>query len=240
MTEKSFTPLILAKMTEPEVIEYLRTNPVPSIMIPIGPVELHGPHLPVGIDFLNAEAVALLVAGRYPCIVAPTIPVMFCGSSSDRTGTISVSCSTICAIAYDMTKSLIDKGFKRILFGSGHGGDSVRAVISGINEAKMGLCSDCKVGCLAHRIGGWWEKVKIETPNDGHAGEVETSAAMYLHRHLVRGPLPPADFHEIANGMVVTISKSGINGDPQKASWGKGKIIIESIVGTIVEWFETP
>lgn len=55
---------------------------VPLVFLPLGPLEWHGPHLPYGVDPLNAETVALRVAGEVGGVVLPTL---YLGTERERT-----------------------------------------------------------------------------------------------------------------------------------------------------------
>jgi len=66
-------------MRPPEILE--ERNRLPMVFIPIGPLEWHGPHLPVGTDGLHAHAVAVDVARRVGGVVLPTY---FIGSETVR------------------------------------------------------------------------------------------------------------------------------------------------------------
>lgn len=55
---------------------------VPLAILPLGPLEWHGPHLPLGVDALNAEAAALRVAQEVGGVVLPTL---YLGTERERT-----------------------------------------------------------------------------------------------------------------------------------------------------------
>ena len=227
-----------------EAAKYLDKSALPAVIIPIGPMEEHGPHLPNGIDFLNAEKVALMVAEKSGCLVYPTIPLMCCGISNGCIGTCDISPETLLMLTSDITFKLAKDGFKKILWATGHGGRSVDEVRHGIQYARKllfikGIDADFDADCIDHKVGGWWEKIIKETANDGHAGEIETSAVMYLSLELIVGDLPPADFHTVVGSKIV-VSHSGINGDPRKATKAKGEVIVNCIVDYLVNWITSP
>ncbi len=62
-----------------EIIEEMEQRPL--VYLPLGPLEWHGPHLPIGTDALDAQAVALRVAERVGGVVLPTF---FCGTERER------------------------------------------------------------------------------------------------------------------------------------------------------------
>ena len=63
-----------------EIVAEMKQRPV--AYVPIGPLEWHGPHLPLGTDALDAQAVALRVARRVGGVVMPTL---YCGTDRERT-----------------------------------------------------------------------------------------------------------------------------------------------------------
>jgi hypothetical protein len=73
---------LLETMTYPEVGECIEAN-VP-LLLPVGAVEQHGPHLPLGTDGLIPYELAKLVAGGGRAIVAP--PMFYGAYSRPRTG----------------------------------------------------------------------------------------------------------------------------------------------------------
>lgn len=232
----------LGNLTCVEIKDYLEHSALPGVIIPTGPIEEHGPHLPIGTDYLNAEKVAQMVAEKCNCLVAPTIPLMYCGIASECIGSYGIDLKTLEMIARDLTYKLGQDGFKKILWGTGHGGQSMIAIQDGIQNAKelheLDGTANFDASCIGHKVGNWWEKITIETENDGHAGEIETSAVLYLSPMIV-GELPPADFH-MKVGSKIIVSKSGINGDPMKATYGKGCVIVTSIVDYLVNWITSP
>ena len=56
-------------MTWPEVADYLRSSDM--VVVPVGSTEQHGPHLPLGSDIIDAQAVSLRVAQKTGVLVAP-------------------------------------------------------------------------------------------------------------------------------------------------------------------------
>lgn len=222
----------MMKMRWPDVQKYLDSHPEDaSVIIPISPVEEHGPHLPIVTDLLSAVAIAERVSAAYHCLVFPPIPLMFCGISNETTGTYRVEQETLRLMARDLLLQLSRKGFKKIMFFSGHGGHSTTVIMRAILEflpetAKANILNFNEAVPEQAAIVGVSDK-------DIHAGGIETSRMLYLYPQLV-GEIPEADYHQ---GEVV--SKSGICGDPQKASRQKGELIVKKTVQAIIDWFES-
>jgi len=69
----------IARLRPEQIISILKRRPV--IYIPVGPLEWHGPHLPLGVDPINAERVALAVCEKTGGLVWPTL---FWGTERER------------------------------------------------------------------------------------------------------------------------------------------------------------
>ena len=77
-------------MTQPHTLQFAHARPdeilaareVCGILwLPVGQLEWHGPHLPFGVDPLNAESTALACAREMGGLVLPTL---FCGTERER------------------------------------------------------------------------------------------------------------------------------------------------------------
>jgi creatinine amidohydrolase len=82
----------------------------------------------------------------------------------------------------------------------------------------------------------------LETPGDGHAGEIETSRMMYLHPDRVKEP-PPEEYPNFPPGRVVPDPEhywpGGVWGNPGAATVGKGKVIVERSAKALAKIVET-
>ncbi len=70
----------IAHLRPADIISQLKDMPV--IFVPVAPLEWHGPHLPLGVDALNAEEVAMGVCRQIGGLVWPTL---FWGTERERT-----------------------------------------------------------------------------------------------------------------------------------------------------------
>src|SRR5512147_525553 len=62
-----------------------------TVILPLGSLEEHGPHLPLGTDTFHAIEVARRVAELRPLVVAPPVFYGMCRSTREHPGTISIS-----------------------------------------------------------------------------------------------------------------------------------------------------
>ena len=230
-------------LTWPDIDRYLKKHPEDAgIIIPIGPVEEHGPHLPVTSDIITAEAMANLAVEGTHYLVFPSIPLMVCGISKEVSGTYSIEPETLHLITRDLVNQLAKKGFRKILFFTGHGGYSmivVRKAIAEVHEMLPGVRFKADVMNFEEACPHQAQIVGVDD-RDLHAAGTEVPRVQFLCHNSVKFPLPTADYHgKDENGKLV-LSKSGICGDPQKATWEKGRIICEYTARVMRKWLRKP
>jgi creatinine amidohydrolase len=118
--------MLLENMSYLEVEAYLAEKD--TILIPVGSVEQHSPYGIIGTDFITAEAIAKEVGKKLDLLVAPTLPYGMSQHHMGFKGTITLSPETFTKVIKDITSSLLEHGFKRVIYINGHGGN--------INPAK--------------------------------------------------------------------------------------------------------
>ncbi|RXK50011.1 creatininase family protein [Halorientalis pallida] len=152
-------------------------------VLPVGSTEQHGPHAPLGTDFLTAEAVAERGAERYEAdtgesvVVAPAIPVGVAEEHRQFTGTLWVSEDTFRDYVRETVESLQSHGWQRVVLLNGHGGNvaALREVAARITRHSDGYATAFT----------WFDAVDPEAVAMGHGGPLETSALAHLHPELV-------------------------------------------------------
>jgi creatinine amidohydrolase len=112
----------LERMTSPEVDQACK-EAVGIIIIPVGAVEVHGPHLPVGTDTFETYEIGLRAAQQAGVVIAP--PLWYGNSRSfmDFPGTISIRPEILMELTRDVCLSLIQHGFHKLVVLDGHGGN---------------------------------------------------------------------------------------------------------------------
>ncbi len=78
-----------------------------TVILPVGLVEEHGPHLPLGTDAFHAIEVARRVAAQRPVLVAPPVYYGLCRSTREHPGTVSLSGDTLRALLKDLGLNLL-------------------------------------------------------------------------------------------------------------------------------------
>lgn len=245
---------LLSEMSYPEVAATV--TPKTIVVVPVGSIEQHGRHLPVGVDSMLVQVVAersvMMVANELPVVLAPLIPL---GSSShhmDFPGTISLSNSLFIDLITEVCMCFVKHGFRKILVLNGHGGnvDPLKVALHNVRDKARVLTVTVPYWAPAHE-----EIMRIresELGGMGHGCEFETSCMMALRKDLVhlstavrsvpkwRSKFMGLDL--IAPGLanpslfVSDFSPSGVNGDPFLASQEKGNKFIETVVDGVVEF----
>src|SRR5262245_52782636 len=109
----------LAEHTSPEIARIARDRRV-VILLPLGAVEQHGPHLPLLVDWLGAEELArrlaphLRRAGWRP-LLAPSLPYGASPLAEDWSGTLSLSIATLRRVIVEVVRGLARHGFRRVV-----------------------------------------------------------------------------------------------------------------------------
>jgi creatinine amidohydrolase len=184
--------MLLAEMTREEA---RRLAPDALVLLPVGAVEQHGPHLPTGVDTFAVTHIAHTAAARVAdpprLVVAPTLPF---GSSHHHLpfgGTLSLGSETYYRVLCDLAESLIRSGFRRIFILNGHGGNNELIQLVARDTA---LKHDAHLAAAAYWSIAWDALVAAgahaQSPVPGHAGSFETALTLALRPELVREPRP--------------------------------------------------
>jgi creatinine amidohydrolase len=167
------------------------------LIIPVGAIEQHGPHLPLGTDAIVAFELARRVAGRSGAVVAPAI--CYAARSSPRSGgggrsfagSAGVTGQTLISMIRDVTAEFFRTGFRRIAYLNGHYENSSLAY-EALTEATEPVSQTGKAILV-----NWWEQIQPEDIGRifggdfpgwqaEHAGVAETSLMEELRPDLVR------------------------------------------------------
>ena len=167
-------------------VEDLRSR-TDMVIMPVGSLEQHGPHLPIGTDFLNGMERAKLVAQRTDVLVAP---ILFVGNAPYHLGfpgTVSLPAETIQQVYFEAAQSLMRHGFKRFLILNSHGGNRVisQYIADRINHETEGIAVELGAAAGPFRQETESEPSSQDPVFDRHGGVGETSSSLYLIPGLV-------------------------------------------------------
>ena len=208
----------LADATSPETVG------AGLVLVPVGSVEQHGPHLPLDTDTTIAVAVAERVAAAAPSSwgmtwVAPPLSYGSSGEHQSFSGTASVGTEALTHVVVELVRSLRTWA-GRVVLVNAHGGNL--AALNGSDEIEW-------VPCATEEV-------------DLHAGFTETSLMLHLRPEAVR-----LDVAEVGNtqslreilpammsGGVAAVSANGVLGDPAGATAEEGARVLEAMVEDVV------
>ncbi|MDP9792210.1 creatinine amidohydrolase [Catenuloplanes nepalensis] len=91
-----------------------------AVIIPVGAIEQHGPHLPLNVDSVICEEVALGVSALTGVPVVPTLNYGVSGSHGDFAGTLALRPETLIAVVEDVIDSLHASGIRQFILLNGH------------------------------------------------------------------------------------------------------------------------
>lgn len=157
-------------------------------ILPVGSLEQHANHLPLGTDVYLGDAIAAQAAkiSEKACYLLPSVTYGFSAHHMDFSGSVTLRQKTLEMLVEDIAESAIASGFINFVFLISHGGNSA-AVQFAVNELGS-RHRNCKFTMMRY-----WDFMKefvseirqTELGGMGHAGELETSVMQYLYPDLV-------------------------------------------------------
>ena len=196
----------------------------PLVVVPLGSLEQHGPHLPLGTYSMVAGAVAAAaVAGSAGALLAPPLAYGASGEHEGFPGTVSLGTSTLITVLVEYGRSVM-RWAGRLLVVNGHGGnlDALHAAVPLLRYEGRDVA---------------WFACGVPR-GDAHAGRTETSLMLHLAPTTVRpdaavagetaplGQLMP----QLRTAGVRGVSPNGVLGDPAGASAEEGDRLVQHLV----------
>ncbi len=156
-------------------------------LLPIGILEKHGPHLPLGTDIFECRKVATTAASQEYCVVFPTYYVGQINEARHQPGTIAYSSDLLWKMLQETCDELSRNGLKKIIIVNGHGGnnDFLRYFcMSQLHSPKDYVLIFFQPNDNDETA----KKIKAlrQTTTGGHADEMETSMMRYIRPDLVK------------------------------------------------------
>jgi mycofactocin precursor peptide peptidase len=213
----------LSAITSPDV-------PAASlVLVPVGSIEQHGPHLPLDTDAVIAEAVAHRVADRLDrtdVLVAPPVVYGASGEHQMFAGTASIGSEALSMLLIELTRSMRTWA-RDVVFVNAHGGNTTaltRAVSLLVGDGHSVVWVPC-----------------ITEGADAHAGVTETSlmlhlrpADVWLDRAEAGNTTPVGDLlPALVAGGVGAVSTNGVLGDPAGASPTQGEQLLDLLTDDV-------
>jgi creatinine amidohydrolase len=163
------------------------------VLLPISPLEAHGPHLPLGVDFFGASTLAdmsavMLMEKDVPVVVAPVLPYALADVAMPFAGTISLKKSTVEALIRDIAGSFLSHGFRGMVVICQHlERPNLAALKSAAADATGAGLPVTVVNPFLTGADKMVALMKGEFPElDLHAGEWETALCLWRFPELVK------------------------------------------------------
>lgn len=220
------------------------------VILPTASTEQHGRHLPLDVDLFLCESVCLEVGRRSAdqVLVLPAIAYGLNLHHIDFPGTIHVEPDAFIAFCLSITKSVAYHGFQKILIVNGHGSNTplIDLVARKTVLETESLCF--ATGYFAFLLQAF-EPIR-ESQVIAHADEFETSLYLHLAPERVRMDLAVKDDDRMGkyvssdstrnypvrfNDFWGRWTRTGVHGDPTKATAEKGRILFEAAVAGLVD-----
>jgi creatinine amidohydrolase len=190
----------LADRTWPEVARLAR-DPRAVVLLPLGAIEQHGPHLPLAVDLLGAEEIArrlapLLARAGFRPMLAPSIPYGVSTLAVGWSGTVSIPVGTYRQLVVDVVRGIAAHGFSRIVLTNYQADpDHLRALGAAcrlltrnrrLTVVVAGFVPDAPATNVMNNPA---VRRRMRSPRpaaEWHSGELETAMMLSRHRRLVR------------------------------------------------------
>ncbi|MCF6744446.1 mycofactocin biosynthesis peptidyl-dipeptidase MftE [Blastococcus sp. KM273128] len=199
----------------------------PLLVVPLGAVEQHGPHLPLTTDTAVATAVADGAVDRLPgALLAPALAYGASGEHEGFPGTVSLGTEALTGLLVEYGRSAC-RWAGRVLIVNGHGGnlDALRTAVPRVRAEGRDVA---------------WFPCGFPD-GDAHAGRTETSLMLHVEPDQVRrdravtGETTPirALLPRLRAEGVRAVSPTGVLGDPSGAGAEEGARLLDGLVGRL-------
>ena len=211
----------------------LEESGIDIAVLPIGALEQHSIHLPLGQDWMSVAEVARRIAERLDAYLLPAMPYGNSQEHQDFKGTIWLQPATLAQVVKDIVAALRHHGFKRVVLVNGHGGNWIlKPTVREIDLARTGI--------MVVWVGPEKLAPGATAGKELHAGQSETSRALALFPHLVKDErvdfVPEATREYLDYVGVKGVCPEGVWGEATKATAEEGQRVLEAGVDAAVEY----
>lgn len=234
-------PTLVENLSWPEIAA-LREKNGGLLILPLGATEQHGPHLPVAMDTLLAEAVCHAASARSK---VPVLPALRYTTSQGHTtkwpGTFSLRHDTFISTLRDIAAWAAASGWQRVLLVNTHFGNDAPARVA-VDQLRLSYLGKLQVGLIhAFQLNAViWAEYTADAA-DLHANQAETSLMLHLHPELVHmdrlstSDDPDRTARTVFSHPVAQTSLNGVTGHPSRATAEQGKRLYEAMVDALTE-----
>jgi creatinine amidohydrolase len=222
-----------------------------AAFLPLGAMEPHGPHLPLGVDTLIAEGILARVSALDSSVVRRIIlPALWLSASCEHGGPPGLISRLAEAVAADIVAAglgIKSMGIDRMIILNAHGGNIAAATLAALRLRT----EHAMLVTYPHWLDFGLPEGLIAPASataDWHGGWIETSVMLALHPDLVRmdlAPATPADPSRIAPSlqpfgpapwgwMTADLSRTGAIGRPDLATAKLGNLLLDHAASSLL------
>ncbi len=221
-----------------------RTRAAGVALLPVGSIETHGPHLPVGCDAFVAEKVADLAAAEEPVVVLPALPYTWSPQARRHPGAITLQSTHLLGMMEDICDDVYRNGFPKIVLLHGHGGNVP------MDAVPMHMVERGKPYAL-YAINPWSSLDPAVLTRErqhapiGHACHVETSALQFTRPDLAKlenlegEDFTPRETLQVGEALTgigwIERHPYGVIGDPRRATPALGEELVRGWAHGVAE-----
>lgn len=240
--------VLFSELRAPQLREL--ANPSTPVIVPVGSIEQHGPHLPTGTDSMLASEVARRAAVSFsqnrPILVTECVWSGLSEHHMALGGTLTLDFPSFFNVISGVVRSLHRHGFRRILLLNGHGGNvaALQTVVEQLTlERQLPLVCATYWQLAAHKLSPLLERQQ----GIRHACEAETAMMMALRPDLVDSsdleaagcPDPREDSTPVDDGYrwqgFAAKTPTGVLGEPAAATAEKGERLLQIAADHLAE-----
>lgn len=246
-----------ANLTWPEIKQAREEDYI--LLLPVGSIEEHGPHLPVGTDdffaqrWANESAKMAREDFGVKTIVLPSIHYGDSLTLSSFPGTLSIRPETLINVVFDVADAVLAQGFKKIVIVNVHGGNrpavycaarkiknkyykkGQKVIVRVADDTDKDLLPNC-----------FWEEAAKNDPEAAqgsmiHGGSLETAKMLDTHPELVRKEKYPLKLEKYQREDVYfmeEVSATGTGGDPSKATVKAGSLLWSYLISNLAKYLK--
>ena len=218
-------------------------------LLPVGCIERHGRHLPLGTDQITADEICRRAAEQEPAVVFPSYYFGQIAEARHYPGAVSLEHGLLLKLLRATLDEIGRNGFTKILVCNGHGGNTGLIgymIASLLQEAHPYVVYGTFAGAMTPEDLQRWNEMK-DTDRGGHAGESETSVILHLRPELVHmedvgdpAEGSPRQWQRALGGVQNPMGwyanyPTHLSGNPRPASPQKGEFLISAGVRRLVE-----
>jgi creatinine amidohydrolase len=176
-------PVKWEELTAGDFVKAIRQSQGTCIL-PIGILEKHGQHLPLGTDLLNIRYISNAAAQQEYAVIFPEYYFGQIFEARHQPGTIAYSAHMQLELLQETTDEMARNGCKKILIANGHGGNE--SLLPYFAQTQLAVEHDYVVYVfpLPEHL-DQPGRPALKTPEDMHAGETETAHVMISRPDLV-------------------------------------------------------